>query len=323
MDTVDYFPIEVEEVSWQSAGEQLTAIRHKVFVEEQGVPVAEEVDDLDPTAMHWIAFGPGNVAMATARMLPDGQVGRMAVLKPYRQRGVGSSIMRNIIRYAIREGKEQLVLSAQLHAIPFYEGFGFISDGKEYLDAGIPHRTMVLNLHRFMDNAPKPLLREISDEERQRVGIEGVDEFRDQAVMLVERAQREIRIFTFKLEPGIYANNQFCDAIYSFATSHPLARVRILVKDLAQVIHQTPQLHELCLRLPSRIQIRKLETKEDCLHTEFMLVDRTGILYKQEPERFVGYVVPHAPLEAVELVEEFDNLWEQGELDPDLRRLHI
>jgi hypothetical protein len=54
-----------------------------------------------------------------------------------------------------------------------------------------------------------------------------------------------------------------------------------------------------------------------------MLIDRTGILYKQEPERFVGYVVPHAPLEAVELLEEFDNLWEQSELDPELRRLHI
>lgn len=323
METVDYFPIEVEEVSWQSAGEQLKTIRHKVFVEEQGVPLEDEIDELDPSAMHWIAYGPGSTAMATARMLPDGQIGRMAVLKPYRQRGVGSSLMRHMIRYAIREDMEQLVLSAQLHAIPFYEGFGFMAEGETYMDAGIPHRTMMLNLHRFMDNSPKPLLREISDEERQRVGIEGIDEFRDQAVMLVNRAQREVRIFSFKLEPGLYSNNRFCDAIYSFATSHPLARVKILVKDIAQVVHNTNQLHELCLRLPSRIQMRKLETKEECLHSEFMLIDRTGILYKQEPERFVGYMVAHAPLEAVELVEEFDNLWEQSELDPELRRLHI
>jgi len=323
METVEYFPIDVEQVSWQTAGDQLKAIRHEVFVEEQGVPVDEEVDELDPKALHWIAYGPGNRAMATARLLPDGQLGRMAVLEPYRQRGVGSSLMRNIIRYAIREGMEQLVLSAQIHAIPFYEGFGFMTEGETYRDAGIPHKTMVLNLHRFMDNSPKPLLREISDEERQRTSLEGVEEFREKAEMLVGRAQREIRIFSLRLEPGIYANNTFCDAIYTFATSHPLARVRILVKDIAQVIHHTHQLHELCLRLPSRIQIRKLETREECLHTEFMLVDRTGILYKQEPERFVGYVVPHAPLEAVQLVEEFDNLWEQSELDPELRRLHI
>ncbi|WP_461521280.1 GNAT family N-acetyltransferase [Porticoccus sp.] len=323
MESVDYFPIEVEEVSWQTANEQLMAIRHKVFVEEQGVPVSEEVDELDPNAMHWLAYGPQNVAMATARMLADGQIGRMAVLKDYRQRGVGSSLMRNMIRYAIREGMEQLFLSAQVHAVPFYEGFGFIAEGDAYMDAGIPHRAMVLNLHRFIDNSPKPLLRDISDEERQRVGLDGLDEFRDQAVMLVNRAQREIRIFSFRLEPGVYSNSPFCDAIYAFATSHPLARVRILVKDLAHVIHHTNQLHELCLRLPSRIQIRKLEHKEETLHTEFLLVDSTGILYKQEPERFVGYVVPHAPLEAVELVEDFDNMWEQSELDPELRRLHI
>lgn len=323
METVEYFPIEVEEVSWQTASEQLQAIRHKVFVEEQGVPVEEEVDDMDPLARHWLAYGPHNVAMATARMLPNGQIGRMAVLKPYRQRGVGSSLMRNMIRYAIREGMEQLMLSAQLHAIPFYEGFGFMAEGEPYMDAGIPHRTMLLNLHRFMDNSPRPLLRDISDEERQRVGIEGIEEFRDKAVMLVNRAQREIRIFSLRLEQGIYSNNGFCDAIYAFATSHPLARVRILVKDIAQVVRNTNQLHELCLRLPSRIQMRKLDAKEESLHTEFMLIDRTGILYKQEPERFVGYVVPHAPLEAVELLEEFDNLWEQSELDPELRRLHI
>lgn len=323
MESVDYFPIEVEEVSWQTASEQLKAIRHEVFVAEQGVPLEEEVDELDPKAMHWIAYGPRNVAMATARMLPNGQIGRMAVLKPYRQRGVGSSLMRNMVRYAIREGMEQLILSAQVHAVPFYEGFGFIAEGDAYLDAGIPHRAMTLNLHRFMDNSPKPLLREISDEERQRQAIDGVEAFREQAVMLVNRAQREIRIFSLRLESDIYSNSSFCDAIYAFATSHPLARVRILVKDIAQVVHNTNQLHELCLRLPSRIQMRKLEIREETLHTEFLLVDRTGILYKQEPERFVGYVVPHAPLESVELVEEFDKMWEQSELDPELRRLHI
>lgn len=323
MESVEYFPIEVEEVSWQTASEQLTAIRRKVFVEEQGVPVEEEIDELDPSALHWIAYGPKNVAMATARMLPDGQIGRMAVLKEYRQRGVGSSLMRNMIRYAIREGMEQLFLSAQVHAVPFYEGFGFIAEGDSYMDAGIPHRAMILNLHRFIDNSPKPLLRDISEEERLRVGIEGIDTFREQAMMLANRAQREIRIFSLRLEPGVYSNNSFCDVIYAFATSHPLARVKILVKDIAQVIHNTNQLHELCLRLPSRIQIRKLDAKEETLHTEFLLVDRTGILYKQEPERFVGYVVAHAPLEAVELVEEFDKMWEQSELDPELRRLHI
>ncbi len=323
METVEFFPIEVERTCWDVSREILTDIRHKVFVEEQHVPVDEEIDEHDVNAVHWLAYGPNDRPMATSRMLSDGCIGRMAVLKEYRERGVGSALMRKMIRYAVREGMEQIFLNAQIKAIPFYEGFGFTAQGDPFMDAGIPHKTMSLNLSPYRDNSPQPISREIAEEERQRKSIEGVESFSDQAVMLVNRAHREIRIFSHRLEPAMYSNGQFCDAVYAFATSHPLARVKILVKDIFYVVNHSNLLHDLCLRLPSRIQIRKLQTKESCLHTEFLLVDRAGILYKQEPERFVGYVVEYSPLEAIELVNEFDNLWEQGELDPELRRLHI
>lgn len=323
METVDFFPIEVEQTSWQNSNVQLEAIRHQVFVEEQHVPIEEEIDEHDPVAMHWLAYGPDDIPMATARMLPDGQIGRMAVLKDYRQLGVGSALMRKMIKYAVREGHQELTLNAQIRALPFYEGFGFTAQGENFLDAGIPHRKMVLDLHQFTDHTPKPVLKEIAEEDRQRMSVEGLDQFRDQAVSLVQLAHREVRIFSERLEAAIYSNTEFCDAIYIFATSHPLARVNILVRDLYQVIHQTNQLKELCHRLPSRIQMRKFNSLEPCLHREFLLIDKSGILYKQEPERFIGYAVSYAPLEAVELVEEFDNHWEQGEVDPELRRLHI
>ncbi len=323
METVEYFPIEVEQTSWEVSSGVLADIRHKVFVEEQHVPVEEEIDEHDQHAAHWLAYGPNDKAMATSRMLSDGHIGRMAVLKEYRERGVGSSLMRNMIRYAIREGMDQMFLYAQIKAVPFYEGFGFIAQGDPFMDAGIPHKTMLLKLHRYRDNSPQPVLPDISEEERQKISLDGAENFRDQAVKLVNRAQREIRIFTDRLEPEMYSNSQFCDAVYAFATSHPMARVRILVKDIPHVIQQTNLLQDLCLRLPSRIQMRKFQSKEACLHTDFLLVDRVGILYKQEPERFVGYVIDHAPMEAVELAQEFDSLWEQAELDPELRRLHI
>ena len=99
METVDFFPIEVEQTSWQNSNVQLKAIRHQVFVDEQHVPIEEEIDEHDPVAMHWLAYGPDDIPMATARMLPDGQIGRMAVLKDYRQLGVGSALMRKMIKY--------------------------------------------------------------------------------------------------------------------------------------------------------------------------------------------------------------------------------
>ena len=323
METVDYFPIEVEQTSWQVSSEVLTAIRYQVFVDEQQVPISEEIDDDDMNAVHWLAYGPDDVAMATGRMLGHGQVGRMAVLKEFRDQGVGSSLMRHMIRYAITEGMEQLQLNAQIKAIPFYENFGFVAEGDPFMDAGIPHKIMHLNLHNYIDHSPHPSLPTISDAERLRNSIDDVDTFRDYAEKLIQRAERDIRIFSQRLDAALYSNKQFCDAIYTFATNHPSAQVKILVKDLFHVIHHPNQLHELCRRLPSRIQIKKFDSKEACLHSEFMVIDKAGILYKQEPERYVGYATLHAPLETAALVEEFEALWNDGKVDPELRRLHI
>jgi predicted GNAT family N-acyltransferase len=66
----------------------------------------------------------------------------MAVLKQARGRGVGSALLRRLIDAARMRGDRQLVLSAQTHAIAFYARFGFIAEGEDYDDAGIPHRTM-------------------------------------------------------------------------------------------------------------------------------------------------------------------------------------
>jgi malate synthase len=122
---------------------------------------------------------------------------------------------------------------------------------------------------------------------------------------------------------ALYSNDQFCDAIYNFATNHPSAQVKVIVKDLFHVINHPNQFHELCRRLPSRIQIKKLDSKEDCLHSEFMVTDKAGLLYKQEPERYVGYASLHTPMEAAALVEDFEALWSEGKVDPELRRLYI
>lgn len=323
METVDYFPIEIERTSWQISSEVLTAIRYQVFVDEQQVPKSDEIDDEDVNAIHWLAYGPDDIAMATSRMLSNGHVGRMAVLKEFRNQGVGSSLIRHMIRYAITKGMDQLFLNAQIKATPFYENFGFIPEGEPFMDAGIPHKIMRLDLHNYIDHSPQSVLPEISDEDRLRNSIDNVDTFRDYAEKLIQRAQREIRIFSQRLDSALYSNDQFCDAIYTFATNHPSAQVKTLVKDLFHVINHPNQLHELCRRLPSRIQIKKFDSKEACLHSEFMVIDKTAILYKQEPERYIGYATLHAPMEAAALVEDFEALWSEGKVDPELRRLYI
>lgn len=138
--------IAVRCVEWQQACAALRAVRVKVFVEEQRVPEELEWDAYDAVCLHVLAETAAGEAVGTGRLLPDGHIGRMAVLAPWRGRGVGSALMSELMAAAIARGHAAVELSAQTHAIGFYARFGFVVVSGEYLDAGIPHRTMRLPL---------------------------------------------------------------------------------------------------------------------------------------------------------------------------------
>jgi tRNA(adenine34) deaminase len=133
--------LNVKTATWQDDQSTLKAIRFEVFVEEQKVPAEEEVDKYDPVSIHAIAWVDG-VAAACGRLLPDGHIGRMAVRKPFRGKNLGTAVLEHLIERARQRGDREIVLSAQTHAIGFYEKFGFVAYGSEYLDCDIPHRDM-------------------------------------------------------------------------------------------------------------------------------------------------------------------------------------
>jgi predicted GNAT family N-acyltransferase len=133
-------------VDWPSAGAALAEIRRRVFIEEQSVPEALEWDGLDEGAMHVLASDGANRAIGCARMLPQGKIGRMAVLPEWRGSGVGRAMLETLIALARAQELSEVSLSAQTHAIPFYEQAGFRICSEIYDDAGIPHRDMVLAL---------------------------------------------------------------------------------------------------------------------------------------------------------------------------------
>jgi predicted GNAT family N-acyltransferase len=99
------------------------------------------VDKWDAISIHAIAWVDG-VAAACGRLLPDGHIGRMAVRRPFRGKNIGAQVLLHLMAKARQRGDTQSVLSAQTHAIPFYEKFGFVAYGDEYLDCDIPHRDM-------------------------------------------------------------------------------------------------------------------------------------------------------------------------------------
>ena len=126
---------------YKSHTEDICAIRYEVFVDEQNVPEELEIDGLDGEAKHVLAFI-DRVPIGTGRILIDGHIGRVAVLKNYRGHGIGKLIMKELIKWAHDMSLEKVWLSSQWHAHSFYLDLGFVCDGEIYKEAGIDHIKM-------------------------------------------------------------------------------------------------------------------------------------------------------------------------------------
>lgn len=131
---------------WVPPGGDLTdaaQIRRKVFIEEQQVAEEEEWDDLDARCNHLILYANDNPA-ATGRIVPGKPVllGRIAVLREFRGRGLGAEIVNRMASKAFADGADDVHLHAQIQAQGFYEKLGFVAYGEPYDEAGIPHISM-------------------------------------------------------------------------------------------------------------------------------------------------------------------------------------
>ena len=133
--------LRIELMEWAAARAEASRIRTTVFVEEQRVPPEIEMDKHDAACVHALAYAQGR-AVGTGRLLPDGHIGRMAVLKDSRSLGVGGAILERLVAEARRRGLRQVVLSAQTHALGFYRAHGFLAVGTVFQEAGIAHQEM-------------------------------------------------------------------------------------------------------------------------------------------------------------------------------------
>jgi predicted GNAT family N-acyltransferase len=131
----------IRPADWHVDSEILRALREEVFIREQSVPVDMEWDEFDEQSRHVLAIADG-VPIGTGRLLPDGHIGRMAVLAKWRRQGVGSALLATLMDAARELGLSRVMLNAQTQALPFYLHHGFYAEGEQFLDAGIPHRRM-------------------------------------------------------------------------------------------------------------------------------------------------------------------------------------
>jgi len=135
----------VRAATWSDDRVVLQSLRRAVFVVEQRVPEDMEWDADDAVSLHALALDREGLPVGTGRLLPDGHIGRMAVLCERRGQGAGRAVLEFLVAQAHQRGMRSLQLHAQTHAIGFYARQGFVAYGREFIEAGIPHRLMILS----------------------------------------------------------------------------------------------------------------------------------------------------------------------------------
>lgn len=136
----------VEEATWEEDQAAIAAVRTAVFVDEQKIPLEGEFDAEDPLSTHILVLDENRDAVGTGRLEPSGRLGRVAVVRRHRRRGIGRMIVAALLDLAAAKGLEQVVLHSQMHAVPLYAEFGFEARGAPFEEAGIPHIRMELVL---------------------------------------------------------------------------------------------------------------------------------------------------------------------------------
>lgn len=308
MNIPDYY---IEPADYQADFDDLQAVRTAVFVDEQGIAPEQEFDELDRVCHHMLARDSQRLAIGTARITAQGQIGRLAVLRAWRGQGVGSSLLRMLIEKARGLRLSGVYAHAQLSAMAFYQKAGFVAEGEVFMEAGIPHRLMRLNLTPSSQTeraTPKPRPASLPAER-----IETPELALQASETLIVQARRQLCIYSRDLEYGLYGQPVIVEALKQFVLRQPEAVAQIIIQEPANLRGKSHPLLELAQRLSSHFLIRAPVEEADLQYpSAFMLNDRDGYLFRQFGNRFEGHWSPNAPAACRQLQEEFELMWQRS-----------
>lgn len=295
----------VESIDYASGCDDLRRVREAVFVQEQQVPVEEEWDALDPLCRHVIARDASGQPIGTGRLTPERKIGRMAVLGPWRGRGVGDAMLLALLEQARQQRWPEVSLHAQVSAEPFYARHGFLPYGERFWEAGIEHQSM-----------------------RRRLGGAAAVELAPVAVAavvgLVTQARRSLSIYSRELDPGLLDHPQVLEALRRFAIRGRGGEVRILLQDAAAPQRNLAPLLGLAQRLPSVFAFREVSDPVDRAYpSAFVANDAGGYYFRPLGHRFDGETDLESPGRARQLQEEFARIWERARPCSEYRALGI
>ncbi|HET6545388.1 MAG TPA: GNAT family N-acetyltransferase [Rhodanobacteraceae bacterium] len=307
----------IARASWESDGDAIRAVREQVYIIEQLVPGSEEWDGLDARSLHVLARDSDGHAIGTGRLTPDRRIGRMAVLREWRGRGVGAAMLAALLAEARTLGHRFIDIHAQSHALGFYARFGFEICGEEFLECAILHRPMRLDLGASpVQPASAPVGHDLTiDDAARALAV---------TLALIGEARRELAIFTRDLDPQLLDVPATLEALKQVALSGRGASIRVLVQEPRIPAAHGHRLIALAQRLPSLLQLRTpLEPADLVLPFGLLLNDRGGYLLRPLGQRFEGKGSMSAPGRHRELLETFNAIWERSAPSTELRTLDL
>lgn len=322
MNSLPLAEFRVEPADYVADFKDLRSVREPVFVVEQQVPLELEWDALDPVCQHVIARDAMHRPIGTGRLTPEHKIGRMAVLRDWRGKGVGEALLLALLDRARSLGLREVSLNAQADAIGFYEKFGFVPYGDRFEEAGIEHQAMRLALEPMVAS-PRPAARPRGGSQPLR-DIEGLDATLETLHELIALARRELLIYTRDLEPALYARPSVIEALKDFAIAGRGGVVHVLLQDPDAVQRGPHPLLTLAQRLPSCFAFRTpLEAEELQYPSVYVANDNDGYLFRLLGSRFEGDCSPALPGRNRQLVDQFRRSWERSRPCTGLRALGL
>ncbi len=321
----------VKEVGWLTASEVLRGLRAQVFIEEQGVPRELEWDGQDEDATHFLATH-DDMPVGTARLLPTGQIGRMAVLLPFRRAGIGRELLRAAIEGARVRGDREVFLHAQRSAEAFYVAAGFVAEGEAFVEAGIAHIGMRLMLdlpYEPVELPPAANSRTRNQRSAQRssvLTVSGDAELAGAVLTVAQSAKRILRIRSVHLDRAVFDGSELEAVLSALARRHAQCRVRMLVGDPQAFSAGSHRLLMLARRLPTPVQLRALRSaagESVELQPTYVVADENAVFMQPHSDASNAFVDLQAGAQARSLALEFDQAWDRALDHPELRELRI
>ena len=197
------------------------------------------------------------------------------------------------------------------------------------MDAGIPHRRMVLELpaettHLMIDNdnASEYANYQLGQDSGQ-LSLSMRDQHIKLCLQMAQQATRSLHIFSYNLDASVFDSLPFLEAVKQLAIGSTNSKVYILLQEPKDIVLHGHRIVELARRLSSHILIHRVDEEDKKRLDNFLIADQTGVIRRPHSNRYEGVADFNNTKDARLLLKFFEEAWERSQPEPELRRLHL